>query len=185
MDENTQYILDLNKENLDRVIGFVDVMDSKAKFILTLVLALTAYLATQLGPYLDAHGKWGTLTSWAPTFFILLDLVGIGCLVCFIATAITVICAISPTTTQHSGRHSPLFFGTIAAVGIEDFKNAMKTLTPNNAIDLLADQTYDNAKIVTKKTAHVRRSITFFYYGMGCFFIFTIGRPILLSLVAR
>lgn len=185
MDQETRYLFDLNKENLHWVIGFVDVIDSKAKFILTLVLALTAYLVAQLGPYLDAHAKWGTMAAWAPTCFIILDIIGLTCLVCFIGTAITVVCAISPNTAQHSGRPSPLFFGTIAEMGIENFKNTMKTLTANNAIDLLADQTYDNAKIVAKKTTRVRRSIKFFYYGMAFFFAFTIGRPILLSLIAR
>jgi hypothetical protein len=61
----------------------------------------------------------------------------------------------------------------------------MKDLTPNDVIDLLADQTFDNAKIVKQKTAHVQRSIKLFYAGMTCFFIFTIGRPILLSFLPR
>lgn len=185
MDEDTKHLIDVNKDNLDRVIGFVDVIDGKAKFILTLVLALTAYLVTQLGPYIDAHAKWGNGHPWAPVFFVILDLLALSCLGCFITTAITVICAISPRTTQHSGRVSPLFFGTIASMPIEDFKATMKTIAPNDVIDQLADQTFDNAKIVAQKTVHVRRSINFFYYGMTCFFAFTIFRPILLSLVAR
>src|SRR6266446_10404132 len=122
MDEETKHLIDVNRDNLDRVIGFVDVMDGKAKFTLTLVLALTAYLVTQLGPYIDAHAKWGTGHPWAPVFFVLLDVLVFGCLGCFIATAITVICAISPRTCQHSGRVSPLFFGTIASMPIADFK---------------------------------------------------------------
>jgi hypothetical protein len=182
MDEDTKYLIEVNKDNLHRVIGFVDVIDGKAKFILTLVLALTAYLVTQLGPYLDAHAKWGKPADWAPPCFIILDLLALGCLASFIASAITIICAISPTTSQHSGRSSPLFFGTIADMGIEDFKATMKNITPANVIDQIADQTYDNAKIVARKTAHVRRSIRFFYYGLGCFFAFTVCRPILLSL---
>ena len=185
MDEDTKYLVDVNKDNLDRVIRFVDVMDGKAKFILTLVLALTAYLVTQLGPYLDAHAKWSRESTWAPPFFVLLDLLALGCLASFIAGAITVICALSPKTTQHSGRVSPLFFGTIANMPIEDFKTTMKNITPNDVINQLADQTFDNAKIIKQKTDDVRRSIKFFYYGMTCFFAFTIGRPILLSLITR
>ena len=185
MDEDTAYLIDVNKDNLDRVIGFVDVIDGKAKFILTLVLALTAYLVAQLGPYLDAHATWGNGHAWAPVFFVILDLVALACLGCFISTAITVICAISPRTTQHSGRISPFFFGTIASMPIEDFKTTMKTITPNDVINQLADQTFDNAKIVTQTTGYVRRSINLFWWGMTCFFAFTIFRPILLSLVTR
>ena len=183
MEEDTKYLIDVNKDNLDRVIGFVDVMDGKAKFILTLVLALTAYLVTQLGPYLDAHAKWGTIHPWAPVFFVILDHIALACLACFISTAITVVCAISPRTAQHSGRVSPLFFATIASMPIEDFKTTMKTITPNDVIDQLADQTFDNAKIVAQKTGYVLRSVNLFWWGMTCFFAFTVFRPILLTLV--
>lgn len=185
MDDDTKYLIDVNKENLERVIKFVDVMDGKAKFIFTLALALTAYLVTQLGPYLDAHAKCCALNVWAPPFFVVLDAMVLGCLGCFIATAIMVICAITPRTGQHSGRTSPFFFGTIASLPLEDFKKAMNEITPNQVIDQLADQTYDNAKIVKQKTNYVRRSIKLFYCGMACFFAFTVGRPLLLSLVAR
>jgi hypothetical protein len=112
-----------------------------------------------------------------------MDVLALACLTCFILTAITVVCAISPRTTQHSGRISPLFFGTIVGMGIEDFKNKMKTITPEEVIDQLDGQTFDNAKIVQQKTGDVRRSIKLFWWGMTCFFIFTIFRPILLSLV--
>jgi len=185
MDEDTKYLMDVNKENLERVIKFVDVMDGKAKFILTLVVALTAYLVAQLGPYLDVHAKWGAPSVWAPPFFVILDLVALGCLACFIATAISVINVIKPRTDRHSGRHSHLFFGTIAGMSLEEFKSSMSVITPNQIIDQLADQTYNNAKIVMKKTDYVRRSIRLFYWGVACFLLFTIGRPILLSLVAR
>ena len=108
MDHDTKYRMDVNKENVERVIKFVDVMDGKARFILTLVLALIAYLVAQLGSYVDAHAKWGVLAVWVPPFFIVLDALAIGCLGCFIATAITVISAITPRTEQHTGRKSPV-----------------------------------------------------------------------------
>jgi len=185
MDDDTSGLIDLNKDNLSRVIGFVDVMDAKAKFVLTLALALTSYLVTQLGPYLDAHRRWSVVTNWAPPFFVVLDLAAIACLALFLWTAIVVVDTIKPRTTRHTGKSSPLFFATIADMAHEDFKATMKRLTPNEIIDLLADQTYDNARIVCQKTAAVQRSVKLFCWGMACFFAFTIGRPILLSLVGR
>ena len=184
MNEDTKYLIDVNKDNLDRVIGFVGVIDSKANFILSVVLALTAYLVTQLGSYLDAHAKWGNGHAWAPACFVLLDLVAIACFGCFITTAVTVICAIIPRTNRHSGRNSPLLFGTIANMPIEDFKTTVKTITPSELIDQLADQTFDNAKIVVQKTTYVVQSIKYFWWGMTCFFIFSILRPILVILAA-
>ena len=92
--------------------------------------------------------------------------------------------AIKPRTGQHSERPSAIFFGTIVKMPIEDFKAKMHRLTPNEVIDLLADQTYDNAKVVQQKTANVQQCIKWFHWGMALFLVFTIGRPILLSFVA-
>jgi hypothetical protein len=47
---------------------------------------------------------------------------------------------------------SPLFFGAIASMPIEDFKTTVKDITPNGVIDQLADQTSDNAKIVAQES---------------------------------
>jgi hypothetical protein len=185
MEEDSKHLIDLNKDNLARVIAFAGVMDSKARFVLTLVLALTAYLVSQLGGYMEAHARWTAMPTWAPTFFVILDAMALASLFCFITTAITVVRTIAPRLSQHSGRPSPLFFATIAQTGIEDFKATMRTITPNQVIDLLAEQTYDNAKIIAQKTSSIRGCIRLFYWGMACFFAFTIGRPVLLGFLAR
>jgi hypothetical protein len=182
MDEDKKTVIETNKDNLARVIGFANVMDGKATFILTLALALTGYLVSQLGPYLDAQAKSATAPNWAPTCYILLDGVALACLTCFTLTAINVIRCIKPRTNRHTGKTSPLFFMTIAEGSHEEFKATMKSLNPDGIIDHLADQTYDNAKIVQAKTANVHRSFTLFLCGLYCFLAFTIGRPILLSL---
>jgi len=74
MDEDTKYFIDVNQANLERVIGFVGVMDAKAKFVLTLILALTGYLVTQLSSFIDAHTRINMMPPWAATLMILLDL---------------------------------------------------------------------------------------------------------------
>jgi hypothetical protein len=185
MEGDTKYLIDLNKENLARAIAFGGVMDSKAKFVLTLVLALTAYLVSQLGGYVEAHARWMSMPGWAPTFFVILDILVLACLFFFTTAAIMVIHTITPRLDQHSGRPSPLFFATIAQIGIEDFKAAMRTIPPNQASELLAEQTYDNAKIIARKCSYVQKSIRMFYWGMASFLVFTIGRPIVLALTAR
>jgi hypothetical protein len=57
MDDNDRYLMDINKDNLARVIGFASTYDSKANFVLTLILALTAYLIAELPSYVDAHAR--------------------------------------------------------------------------------------------------------------------------------
>ncbi len=50
-------ILEINKDNLARTIGFAGAYDTKANFVLTVILALTAYLIAELPTYVDAHAK--------------------------------------------------------------------------------------------------------------------------------
>lgn len=181
MEADNKYLIDLNQANLERIIGFVSVMDAKAKFVLTLVLALTGYLVSQLSSFIDAHTRIASMPSWAGTLIILLDVAAIACVALFIRSAIIAIQAMRPATTRHTGKASPLFFDTIANMAHEEFKQRMKTLLPNEALDLIADQTYDNAKIVQQKTRAVQRSIKAFFLGLACFFIFTIGRTVVIG----
>jgi len=166
MDDEQKLRIDASKDNLARVISFANVMDGKATFILTLTLALTGYLVSQLGPYLEAHAKWNAMPNWAPPCFYLLDGAGLASLVFFIATAISVIQCIKPRLTQHTGNQSPFFFGSIAAGSHEKFKETMKTLSPVSIMETLADQTFDIAKIVQTKAAYVQRSFRCFLIGL-------------------
>ena len=181
MDEDSKYLIDVNQANLARIIGFVGVIDAKAKFVLTLVLALTGYLVTQLSSFIDAHTRINTMPAWAATLIIFLDIAAATCLGLFISAAVIAIHAIRPSTTRHTGKASPLFFDTIADMPQEDFKQKMINLLPNELLGLLVDQTYDNAKIVQQKTRDVQRSTRAFFIGLACFFVFTIGRTIIIG----
>ena len=55
--DNDRYLIDINKDNLTRVIGFASTYDTKANIALTVILALTAYLIAELPPYIEAHAK--------------------------------------------------------------------------------------------------------------------------------
>jgi hypothetical protein len=185
MTPDHEHLITANKENLARVIGFVSVIDAKAQFVLALVLALTSYLIVQLGPYLDAHRRWATLPPNTGVFFVLLDLVALACGVLFFFSAAQVIKTIHPRTGRHTGKSSPLFYATIAQMSHEDFKATMRTLPTNEFVDLLIDQTYDNAKIVATKTETVKASVKFFVAGALCFFTFTIARTLLVSFTTK
>ena len=63
MDDNERYLLEINKDNLKRTIAFAGAYDTKANFVLTVILALTAYLIAELPTYVDAHAKHPT-HSW-------------------------------------------------------------------------------------------------------------------------
>ena len=53
----------------------------------------------------------------------------------------------------------------------------------NDALRLLAEQTYENAKLLAKKHARVHEAINRFFWRVLCFLAFTIGRSILLALI--
>lgn len=178
MDDNDRYLLDINKDNLTRVIGFASTYDSKANFSLTVILALTAYLAAELPSYIDAHAKHP-----AHSWFALLDLAAIGCLGFFLWAVVLIVMTIRPNVGQHSQKLSPLFFQSIASMSLDDFRKTMASLPVDVALRLLAEQTYDNAKVVAKKHARVHEAINRFFWGVLCFLIFTIGRSILLALI--
>jgi Family of unknown function (DUF5706) len=178
MNDNDRYLLDINKDNLTRVIGFASTYDTKANFVLTIILALTAYLIAELPSYIAAHAKHPQ-NPW----FALADVAAIGCLSFFLWAVALIVMTIRPNVVQHSQKPSPLFFQSIASMAFDDFKNKMASLKADEALCLLAEQTYDNAKVVATKHARVHDAINRFFWGVLCFLIFTIARSILLALV--
>src|SRR5665213_3458751 len=108
--EEKQFLIDINKDNLARVIGFVNVYDGKAKFVLTMILALTAYFLAELPSYIDAHAAHPN-GAW----FAILDVLAAGCLGLFLWAAVLVILTIRPNVAQHSQKQSPFFFQSIAS----------------------------------------------------------------------
>jgi hypothetical protein len=178
MDDNERYLLEINKDNLARTISFAGAYDSKANFVLTVILALTAYLIAELPTYVDAHAKHPTL-SW----FALLDLTVIGCLGLFLWAVILIVMTIRPNVEQHSQKPSPLFFHSIASMPLDDFRKKMSSLPANETMGLLIEQTYDNAKVITRKQIRVHGAINRFLGGFLCFLVFTVGRSILLALI--
>jgi uncharacterized membrane protein len=178
MDDDTKYLIDINKDNLARVVSFAGVYDGKAKFVLTLILALIAYFMAELPSYIDAHAKHPT-NAW----YVVVDLSAVGFLILFLWAVVLIVLTIRPNVTQHSQKASPLFFQSICSTPLEDFRNTMLMLLPNKAIELLAEQTYDNAKVVAKKHAYVHDTINRFLWGLLSFLTFTIGRAILLALM--
>src|ERR1700751_3727825 len=97
MDDNDRYLLDINKDNLTRVIGFAGTYDTKANFALTIILALTAYLVAELPSYIDAHGK-RPQSPW----FVLADVTLFGCLGFFIWAVVLIVLTIRPNVAQHT-----------------------------------------------------------------------------------
>jgi len=178
MDDNDLYLLDINKDNLTRVIGFASIYDTKANFALTVILALTAYLIAKLPSYIEAHAKHPQ-----NTWFALVDLAAIGCLGFFLWAVVLIVLTIRPNVAQHSRKTSPLFFKALRLWPWTTSRRRWLLLRSIRALCLLAEQTYDNAKVVATKHVRVHEAINRFFLGVLCFLVFTIGRSILLALI--
>lgn len=111
-----------------------------------------------------------------------MDLAATGCLSFFLWALVLIVLTIRPNVAQHSQKSSPFFFQTIASMSLDDFRHTMASLQVNDALCFMAEQTYDNAKVVAKKHAQVHEVINRFFWGVLCFLVFTIGRSILLAL---
>lgn len=59
MTDEQKLLVDVNKDNLARAIGFGPIYDGKAKFVLSLVLALTA------SPSSEVRGCWSKTCLFA------------------------------------------------------------------------------------------------------------------------
>lgn len=178
MTDEQKLLVDVNKDNLARAISFGPVYDGKAKFVLSLVLALTAYLLTELPRYVTAHANLPT-DAW----FVLLDVICVLCLLSFLKATLCVIHAIRPKVHQPSQKPSPLFFHTIAQLPIDVFRTTMESLTPDQVVTLLAEQTYDNAQIMVVKNACVNCATDWLFRGLTCFLLFTVGQAIRIALL--
>jgi hypothetical protein len=58
-------------------------------------------------------------------------------------------------------------------------------MTPNVYLNLLIDQTFDNAKIPNQKSKDAQRSVRVFCWGLAFIVLLTMGRPIFTSLIGR
>ncbi len=175
----------VNRDNLARVIHFVGIVDAKAQFVLTLVLALTAYLVTELGSFFGAERAHIASRGLVLAAFAFMDIVLGACVVLFVFALLKVLEAITPRVKPYSGNTSLLFFRTIDSMPRDEFKQRMSGLSAAQLTNELIDQTYDNAKVVTRKAADVRKSIVYFKLGLLAFGIFTLVHPLLLALVAK
>jgi hypothetical protein len=101
----------------------------------------------------------------------------------FFKSTLCVIHAIRPKVDQHSQKPSPLFFQCIAQLPLDEFRTTMTNLTPDRVVELLAEQTYDNAKIMVVKNAGVHCATHWLFRGMACFLLFTVGQAVRIALL--
>lgn len=152
--------IDTNKYNLDLVVRWIQFADSKSSFLLTISLALFGVSfalipeAARIVCLLFAKGQdWRLLSLMIMLLFLLyviFGLLGIS----------RVIQAVRPRLTSKTGLMSLFFFWTIPSMEKETFISQMLNIEPQQTANELADQTYECAKVASKKYQDICIALT-------------------------
>lgn len=154
------YQLKFSETNFNTTKQWVEFADKKASFILTITLAIfsaslvAAPLIVKTISCLIKDDKVSLIILGA--FLLLLAFFYIFA---FLKSVNHLFSVISPRLSPHSKRKSVLFFQTIAAMEIQDFKNKITKFSDKEVIDELLDQTYNNSVVAEKKFEKIRKAI--------------------------
>jgi hypothetical protein len=143
--------LDASYRNLDRLIGWVTNADQKGLIALTLEGILIAGLVASGGTIAAAIERSPEfLVKWA----LIALLVAFGwCAGMFSLTP----------REKEEGKRSPFFFGTIQAMGLDDFAALMRGMGPAEIEWELIRQTHVNAGIVARKFMEVKKALRWLF----------------------
>ena len=180
-----QDLMSLNKDNLDRVIGFVQFADSKASLLLTISLALIP-ASVPLVPT-GAKVVLASVGPGGPGFCVAAALVFLysAFMFCAVNSVLKLVDVVKPRLVPLTQRKSPLYYDTISKNTVEEFKMAVKVMDYRQAIDELADQTYNNSAVASRKYTRVKEGLGWMMWS-GAFGIpFVVLTQVLDVLVAK
>ncbi len=156
--------LETSYKNLERIAGWIGNADNKVLIVLAFQGAIIAGIAT------TGAGIWQTIQRqaqpWSHYGLAILFWVFVGCIILSLIYAFR---AISPTVTHREhkeGRGSPFFYGTIAAMPLDQFRARMRGLDGDAIEEELIQQTHINAGIVCRKFQDTKAAIRFLWWEL-------------------
>ena len=165
--------LDANYKNLERVNSWIANADNKASIIFAFNGILLIYLLTNVS-------QVKTIISARCLGFIEL-LMCLFLLLYAFFLFISVYKSFNVIFPDIKERlPSPFFFGTIANIKLEEFKETMRTLDDTKIEEELINQTYINSKIATKKFKNLQSSVkalslSLIFWFISLFLIFVLS----------
>lgn len=169
---NKTELIALNERNLARLIGWVGVIDSKAKFILSVIIVVLGYSLTRVASLTSTC--IGLLDKKAVSPAILLVLLLLGTLVCLLLSFVYLVSIIFPKRKPYTGKASYFYYESIAAMPAADFQTKMSSISEDETIVGLVDQSYNIAKVVKSKFDQLSTSIILFLVSVGLLILFSI-----------
>lgn len=156
--------IELAENNLKRVNYWISNSDSKIGIILAFQAGITAFLTTK-----GIEIKKIITTQAFDALHFILYLILILFLFFLIKSIFHAFKSLYPNISNRE--QSLLFFGNIASMGINKFKREFSSLTQENAIEELNNQTFTNSQIAVAKFKNVQESIKSFLFGFISWFI--------------
>jgi hypothetical protein len=149
--------LEASYRNLERILGWVTMADNKVLIALTFQGATVAgvvWIAISLGSSFRHLLLWqdislGTVLGLFFVFFC----------VSLVKSFQAISPAIKPLDQKDDHGHQ-FFFGTIAAMSLDEFKWRMQSLQPEEIEEWLIQLTYINAQIAHEKFKHLKTAFT-------------------------
>lgn len=170
-------LITLNERNLARVIGWISLVDSKAKFIFSIILVVLGYSVPQVASLTKTFTSLWEKKACAPAAVLVLLL--LGTFICLIISFVYLVFIIYPKRRPFTGKVSYFYYESIAEMPASQFQAKMSSISATEAIDGLSDQTYSNAKVVKKKFDQLSISVIWFLIGLSFLIVFAISHQII------
>ncbi len=150
MELNSIMRVDLLEKELTRLLSWISSVETRIRLVLPLSMAMLGVLAV-LTP---AYSSWAILPAIMSAFSVLFLMLSVACAAL----------ASFPRTLGPKG--SIIYFGGIASMELEQYRDAVKKLTTEEYLEDLIKQCHRNAQIAERKFVWIQRAL-------GCVFLAT------------
>lgn len=171
-DNNKKELIPLNERNFARVIGWISIIDSKAKFIFSVIIVVLGYSVARIEPLIKTCTTLWEKKAISPALILVFFM--LAAFVCLIISFVYLLFIIYPKRKPYTGKASHFFYESIAQMSASDFQAKMSSMSLNEAIDGLSDQTYNIAKVVKKRFDQLSISGILFLISLGLLILFSI-----------
>lgn len=151
-------IIEANYKNLERVINWIENTDKKAGIIIafdTGLIALMSIATPAIYEFVSDNFLFEGL---------LFSLISLVALTAFCLSMYNAFRVLLPDVTSKVSDRNLFFFKTIVKFTESDFKEKIKKISDDEILETLADQTYINSKIASRKFDHLNRSLIWLFW---------------------
>lgn len=154
-------------KTLEIINGWIGSIDTKASFLLAYVAVVMGFVVSKGVPNVFREPVPSPMTACYVLGLVLVSLL-------YIALVITVILLMGVITARikhETNGMSMLFFGDIAKLSLNDYKEKILNRTEEELIKDILEQVHTNSKICLKKAEYYKWSIRFSFISTALYMI--------------